>query len=77
MLKEAGTIDLQKAFLNPRIHSILHKLTAGADIAAVHEHKFRVEKDQNIKLLSDVELQAVSFEMACSLPLRYNHMQKF
>lgn len=55
----SSAVDLQRYFLSPRIHNLLHKLVSASDSKSLHEPKFRVDKEHNIKLLSDAELQAV------------------
>ncbi|VDL88907.1 unnamed protein product, partial [Schistocephalus solidus] len=51
--------DLQRHFLNPRIHNLLRKLVSQSEPTLIHRPKFRAEKAPEIKLLSDSELQAI------------------
>ncbi|VDL18600.1 unnamed protein product [Hymenolepis diminuta] len=53
------SVDLQGQFVNPRIHNLLQKLVSVVQPTKIHESKFKVEKVHDIKLLSDLELQAV------------------
>ncbi len=55
--------DLQRQFLNPQVHNLLQKLVSSSKPAAIHEPNFRVDKEHNVTLLSDAELQAVSLSL--------------
>lgn len=51
-------MDLEGNFTNPRIHRILQNLVSSQPLV-VHTPRFKVQIEQEIKLLTDAELKSV------------------